>query len=37
MVGVGFKKADIFAGQLGISPDDPMRLDAGLVFQMKEI
>jgi len=37
MVGVGFKRADEFARHLGVDMDDPMRLDAGLIFYLNDL
>ena len=32
--GIGFKKADQIAIQMGISPDDPMRIEAGIDYAL---
>ncbi len=37
MVGVGFKKADDLARQLGIAVEDSLRLDAGMLFVLTEL
>jgi len=36
VVGIGFRTADRLAGQLGIAPDAPERLDAGLEYCLQQ-
>lgn len=36
VIGVGFRTADRLAGQLGIAPESPERLDAGLEFSLTQ-
>jgi exodeoxyribonuclease V alpha subunit len=35
--GIGFKTADRIARQMGIAPDSPRRLDAGVLFTLSEL
>lgn len=34
--GIGFKRADQIASQMGIAPDDPMRIEAGIDYALYE-
>ncbi len=37
VMGIGFKKADVIAGNLGIAKDSPLRIEAGLEYILTEL